>query len=234
MDAWARVRPRERDGDSGRMKEQEVAGGGLQQRGSERGTEGREVREGWTGWIRRLAAIDFSRQTRGLFVPLLVLVLLSSVLLLPSLSHSISLSRTLLPATRPPPARVSGPSPSPSLPFSLARSLFALLLVNALPPFDSRSAALLLSFSSLCSFFFPHAFASRDLSASFFLSLASYIASLLLFFARSLSFLPGVLKRFNSPRPPAPLSSSLSPFSFPSVSHILRRMFFLSLFLSCS
>lgn len=31
------------------------------------------MREGWTGWVRRLTAIDFSRQTRGLFVPLPIL-----------------------------------------------------------------------------------------------------------------------------------------------------------------
>ena len=31
------------------------------------------MREGWTGWVRRLTAIDFSRQTRGLFVPLSIL-----------------------------------------------------------------------------------------------------------------------------------------------------------------
>lgn len=30
-------------------------------------------REGCTGWVRRLTAIDFSRQTRGLFVPLSIL-----------------------------------------------------------------------------------------------------------------------------------------------------------------
>lgn len=31
------------------------------------------MREGWSGWVRRLTAIDFSRQTRGLFVPLSIL-----------------------------------------------------------------------------------------------------------------------------------------------------------------
>lgn len=115
---------------------------------------GKERREGWTGWIRRLAAIDFSRQTRGLFVPLLVLVLPSSV--------PLALPLSLFPwHSRP---RVSGPSPPPSFPFSLARSLFALLLVNALPPFDSRSVLSL----SLFLLFSPYSpFAFEDLSLFF-------------------------------------------------------------------
>lgn len=53
----------------------ERGGGGKWQRESER------VRE---GWVRRLTAIDFSRQTRGLFVPLSILY--------PSTFLSISLS----------------------------------------------------------------------------------------------------------------------------------------------
>lgn len=39
VDAWARVRPRERDGDRGHAEEQAVAGEGRQRR-SERGEEG--------------------------------------------------------------------------------------------------------------------------------------------------------------------------------------------------
>lgn len=67
-----------------------------------RGPKGREEREGWTGWIRRLAAIDFSRQTRGLFVPLLVLVLLPSNRSLHRSPHS------LFPSSPSSPSRASG------------------------------------------------------------------------------------------------------------------------------
>lgn len=66
-----------REGELGAEREREGAAAGR--RGEDRSLGEREGREGWTGWIRRLAAIDFSRQTRGLFVPLLVLVLAPSV-----------------------------------------------------------------------------------------------------------------------------------------------------------
>lgn len=73
----------------------ETMGQGLDEEGggeSEGETEGRGRRE-WQreservreGWVRRLTAIDFSRQTRGLFVPL-------SILYYPSTSLSFSLS----------------------------------------------------------------------------------------------------------------------------------------------
>lgn len=103
--------PRERDGDSGHAEEQGLVRGEgpVTREGAREARRGeRGAREGWTGWIRRLAAIDFSRQTRGLFVPLLVLVLP------PPLSLSFPLSRH-------PSSLVS--SPSVSLSFSLARSI---------------------------------------------------------------------------------------------------------------
>lgn len=132
VDAWARVRPRERDGDRGHAEEQAVAGEGAGGREGAREERRGERREGWTGWIRRLAAIDFSRQTHGLFVPLLVLVLLPSF---PPPAFSVPLPPyvTLVPRIRLP--RLLRPFRS----LARSRSLFALLLVNALPPFDSRS-----------------------------------------------------------------------------------------------
>lgn len=132
-----------------------------------RGTEGRTRREGWTGWwIRRLAAIDFSRQTRGLFVPLLVLVLLPS---------DRSLHRSRVPSF-PPHRRLRPAHPAPadsSVPsiLALSCSLFALLLVNAAPPFDSRSA-----FSSslrLSLFSSTHLHLDIFLSAALLLGLSS-------------------------------------------------------------
>lgn len=75
-------------------------GGTVERRGEERSAGGRERQEGWTGWIRRLAAIDFSRQTRGLFVPLLVLVLPPSVPLSLPLSLFPWRSRPAYPAPR--------------------------------------------------------------------------------------------------------------------------------------
>lgn len=191
----------------------------LQQRGSERAAEGREAREGWTGWIRRLAAIDFSRQTRGLFVPLLVLVLLPSVPLALSLSPSLFLSCP--PPDRPRPA-YPAPLPPPFLPFLLARSLFALLLVNALPPFDSRSAILSLSLLAFlsCLLSFLHAFASRDLSASFLLSFSSRISFPSFLFSALSLFHVEILKRFNSS---LTLSLSLS-FLFSPLFYLLPRL----------
>ena len=62
------------------------------------------------------------------------------------------------------PSHVSGPSPPPSFPSLLTRSLFALLLVNALPPFDSRSV---LSFS----FYILHLHSEIFLYSIFFLFL---------------------------------------------------------------
>lgn len=235
VDAWARVRPRERDGDSGHTEEQEVAGKErvATERGSERAAEGREAREGWTGWIRRLAAIDFSRQTRGLFVPLLVLVLLPSDPLALSLTPSLFLSCP--PPDRPRPA-YPAPLPPPFLPFLLARSLFALLLVNALPPFDSRSAILSLSLFAFlsCLLSFLHAFASRDLSASFLLSFSSRISFPSFLFSALSLFHVEILKRFNSS---LALTLSFSFFYFlfsflsPSVSHILLDIFYLYMYL---
>ena len=103
----------------------ETMGQGLDEEGggeSEGETEGRGRRE-WQreservreGWVRRLTAIDFSRQTRGLFVPL-------SILYYPSTSLSLSFS----------------PSPH-HLPPSFSIFVFAFLLLSSffnalLPP----------------------------------------------------------------------------------------------------
>lgn len=170
-----------------------------------RGTWGRERREGWTGWIRRLAAIDFSRQTRGLFVPLLVLVLFPSNRPPPSTSPP-SLFRSRFPSSSSSPSRASGSCRLHRPFYSPSHSLFALLLINAVPPFDSRSARLLLlSFSlfSLCAFlcirisFFTLLSLARLLSCSLSLSLL-----LSHFFLLCLSS-SHVLKRFNSCRFPS-------------------------------
>lgn len=101
VDAWARVRPQERDGDRDcREGTGGREGAAVERRGEDRSVGEREAREGWTGWIRRLAAIDFSRQTRGLFVPLLVLVSPSSVPLSSPLSLFPWRSRPAYPAPR--------------------------------------------------------------------------------------------------------------------------------------
>lgn len=132
------------------------SGGGEKRKGEEhRGERGERVaRVGFAGsplliFPVRLAASSF-RSWSSFFPPQ---------------SHSRCLFPLFPWRSRP---RVSGPSPPPSFPFSLARSLFALLLVNALPPFDSRSV-LSLSFSP--SFFLlssPYSpFAFEDLSLFF-------------------------------------------------------------------
>lgn len=179
-----------------------MRGAGREGTSEKRGGE-REAREGWTGWIRRLAAIDFSRQTRGLFVPLLVLVLLP--LSVPFyLSFSLSRFPLAFPRARCPVPRVSGSLRLHRVPSILAHILslslsLALLLVNVLPPFDSRSVLFSLSPPrslflplSLC-FSFLHAFASGDVSVPFLCpSLSPYHVSFFLVLSLSIQSSRGI------------------------------------------
>lgn len=170
VDAWARVRPRERDGDRGHAEEQAVAGEGTGGREGAREERRGERREGWTGWIRRLAAIDFSRQTHGLFVPLLVLVLLPSF---PPLAFS-------LPPTSPSSRASGSPAFSVLSVLSLARALS--LPSCSLMPCRPSILDLCLSLFLLSLFLsFLRAFASGGLPSSFFLSSSSCPAPFLLY-----------------------------------------------------
>lgn len=113
-------------------------GQGARQIARGREEEGAREREDWAGWVRRLTAIDFSLQTRGLFVPLSIL---SDFLFSAPSSRSIFLVRTLLPSgfldSVLPPSPPSSPPAPEILSLPLSPASFICIFPSPPPPFPT-------------------------------------------------------------------------------------------------